>query len=114
MKSLRTFLPIHFSWTFLYTNFNLFFHILKRNKKPRNCAVITIYINPTQFYWLKELTLHKKRPRKKQIVSKITKSLAVGCLLYFFLYYHFASEKQEKYMLNDNKFTVYFHIKLDF
>ena len=43
-----------------------------------------------------------------------SKSSAAGRLLYFFIHYHFASEKQETYMLNDNKFTVYFHIKLNF
>ena len=98
----------------LTTTTNLLFHILKRNKKPTNCAVIIIFNNSTQFYWLKELTLYKKRPRTKQIVYKIAKSSAAGRLLYFFIHYHFASEKQETYMLNDNKFTVYFHIKLNF
>ena len=79
-----------------------------------NCAVIIIFNNSTQFYWLKELTLYKKGPKTKQIVYKIAKSSAAGCLFYFFIHYHLASEKQETYMLNDNKFTVYFHIKLNF
>ena len=91
-----------------------FFHILTRNKKPTNCAVIVIFNNPTQFYWLKELTLYKKRLRTKQIVYKIAKSSPAGRLLYFLIHYHFASEKQEKYMPNENKFTGYFHIKLNF
>ena len=86
----------------------------KRNKKAKNCAVIIIFNNSTQFYWLKEITLYKKRPRTKQTVYKIAKSLTPGRFLYFFIHYHFASEKQETYMLNDNKFTVYFHINLNF
>ena len=52
--------------------------------------------------------------KKKLNSLQNNKKFSFWAFVVFFIHYHFASKKQETYMLNDNKLTVYFHIKLDF
>ena len=59
------------------------FSYTKKNKKSTSCAVIVICNNSTQFYWLKELALYKKRPRRKQIVYGIAKIQLLGVCCIF-------------------------------
>ena len=52
--------------------------------------------------------------REKANRLKNNKKFSCWVLLYFLFIIISSVKKQETYMPNDNKFTYYFHIKLDF